>query len=311
MRHGYRFLALIILLLSLNPMPALAQNGVPIDSLNVALWPEYDRPEMLVIYKVELSSDLPLPAELTLRIPAAAGEPNAVASRDVDGGLYNVAYEREMHGEWAEITFIAPSQEAQLEYYDPGLRKEDDNRTYTYTWPGDYAVSSLSFQVQQPAGAEEFTLVPGLGDGVPGTDGLTYFSAEVGSLSAGDNFSLTVAYQKGTDALSVELADRIQVQPVDPLTAETPGRVSMLDVLPWLLAILAVLLIVGGMLWFWRRSNQELAPASTGRRGRRRSARPTSPESRDEAGVYCHQCGKRAAPGDNFCRVCGTKLRST
>jgi hypothetical protein len=28
----------------------------------------------------------------------------------------------------------------------------------------------------------------------------------------------------------------------------------------------------------------------------------------EQSQIYCHQCGKRAKPGDLFCRVCGSKL---
>jgi hypothetical protein len=301
------FFSLILLLLILNPVAALAQDGVPIDSLKVALWPEYDRPQMLVIYTVQWSSNLPLPAEVTLRIPAAAGEPNAVAAREVDGALYNVAYQREVRGEWAEITFIAPSREAQLEYYDPGLVKDGSQRNFTYTWPADYAVSALSVQVQQPAGAQDMTITPGLGESAQGGDGLFYYTADAGSFASGQTYAVDLAYQKDTDALSVELVEQIQVQPIEPISNDTPGRITMMDVLPWMVAIVAVLLIVGGALWMWRKPAP--AAASLRSRGRRRQARPAEPEQDDGGDIYCHQCGKRAAPGDHFCRVCGTKLR--
>ncbi len=32
--------------------------------------------------------------------------------------------------------------EVQIEYYDPGLQKNADQRHFEYTWPGDYAVDA-------------------------------------------------------------------------------------------------------------------------------------------------------------------------
>ena len=50
-----------------------AQNDITFAGLEIDLWPEYDRPDMLVIYRITLDNSVKLPAQLTLRIPAAVG----------------------------------------------------------------------------------------------------------------------------------------------------------------------------------------------------------------------------------------------
>jgi hypothetical protein len=295
----------------LLPGHVAAQQDVTLEALNVALWPEYDRSEMLVIYKLLWSSTVTLPAEVSLRIPAGA-ELNALAERAVDGGLYNVAPEREVHGEWAVITFLATMPEAQIEYYDPGLQIDGAVRQYTYQWPGDYAVDTLSFQVQQPAGAIDFSIEPGLGDSIQGSDTLLYYGAEVGTVPAGEPFFLDINYEKSSDALSVELVELIQVQPAEPIDLDTPGRVSLTDSLsnwlvPVLLGSLGLALIAGSGFWFWR-SGRRPTPPHPPRRGRRATSVNLDNEVAD-GGVYCHHCGKRASGGDRFCRACGMQLR--
>lgn len=70
-----------------------AQNEITLASLEIDLWPEYDRPDMLVIYRLTLDNSVKLPAQLTLRIPAAVGAPYNVAYEDAaDGMLYNLNY---------------------------------------------------------------------------------------------------------------------------------------------------------------------------------------------------------------------------
>ncbi len=304
------FIALLSVLMVL-PGTAFAQQPLTLEALNVALWPEYDRPEMLVIYKMAWSSSVSLPAQVSLRIPATA-ELNALAERGVDGGLYNVAPEREVHGEWAVITFLATMPEAQLEYYDPGIQKEGANRVYTYQWAGDYPVEALSFQVQQPAGALDFNLVPSLGTGIQGSDTLFYYGAEIGAVPAGEPFLLDLNYQKSSDALSVELVELIQVEPSEPIDLDTPGRVNLTDSLsnwlvPVLLGSLGLVLIAGSGIWFWRSGRKTISPPRTNRRRRVTSVNLDNEVA--DGGVYCHQCGKRAAGGDRFCRACGTELR--
>lgn len=102
-----RILALLFLFTLLVPATVQAQREITLSVLEISLWPEYDRSSILVIYHATLPPEVSLPVELTFRIPAAAGDPNAVAIRQVDGALYSVAYERQVNGDWGLITFTA------------------------------------------------------------------------------------------------------------------------------------------------------------------------------------------------------------
>jgi uncharacterized OB-fold protein len=66
-----------------------------------------------------------------------------------------------------------------------------------------------------------------------------------------------------------------------------------------------VALIVGGVVWYLQSGKGKEEERS---RRRHRLAPVKEPESTGGY-VYCHQCGKRAGPGDRFCRACGAKLR--
>jgi len=125
-----RFLYLIFLLVLVFPMGVSAQDDVRLAYLQIDLWPEYDRSEMLVILRASLAADVSLPVDVTFRIPAAAGEPNAVAVRQPDGSLFTEKYERQVEEQWAYITFKATTPDIQVEYYDPQLEKSDDARHY-------------------------------------------------------------------------------------------------------------------------------------------------------------------------------------
>ncbi len=300
-------LLLLIALLVPSAFPAHAQSGVTIDSLEVDLWPEYDRPEMLVIYKILLSPQVSLPAELSLRIPTRVGEPNAVAERQGQD-LFVVSYEREVQGEWSLIRLTATSPDIQLEYYDPALEKNGQLRQYGFRWPGDYPVQALTVQVQQPADASDLQVSPGLGQGAASADGLVYYTASLGSLQAGKEFQVDLSYSKPSDALSVELQD-LPVEPSAPIDATTPGRVTLRSSLPWVLGGLGLLLVGTGVWWYVQLGRTKSAPVPA---RRRRRAAPPEVEAADtqEGGVFCHQCGKRAGAGDRFCRACGTRLRT-
>lgn len=299
-------LAILIAAMAYTPLtPAFAQQEVKLSNLEVDLWPEYDRPSVLVIYRITLPPTISLPVDLTFRIPAAAGEPSAVAVRQMsaqgESGLFSIPYQRQVVGEWGMITITATVPEIQLEYYDPGLVKQGEARQFEYRWPGDYAIDALTLQVQQPLGASEMRISPASDAGVSGNDGLVYYNKKVGSLAAGQTFSLKVDYKKSSDDLT---AANLQVQPSAPVSV-TPGQNNLMALLPWALGVLGVLLILGGVIWY--RQSGRSKPDDRPRRRRAAAAR----EPEETTGfIYCHQCGKRASPGDRFCRTCGTKLRT-
>jgi hypothetical protein len=298
-----RTFTLIILALAFLPFNVQAQSEITLSRLEVDLWPEYDRPSMLVIYHIALSPDLSMPAELTFRIPAA-GEVNAVAIRQVDGTLFDANYQKQFSGEWALITFTATTPEVQLEYYDPSLTIQGDQRHFEYHWPGDYAVTSFNVQVQQPIGATNLTISPTLGTGTQAQDGLTYYTSQIGSLEAGNTFTISLDYQKSGNALS---ANSLSVQPSGPLPSSTSGNLFSREILPWILGGFGLLLIAGAGFWYWRSGREQVPTLS--RRRRRVLKNNMDHAASDEQAIYCHQCGKRAAPGDLFCRSCGTRLR--
>ena len=198
-RRALRMIALALLVL---PAFALAQTGgAPKDnprlaSLNIEIWPEYDRPAALVILRGALAEGVKLPAAITLRLPAASGGPGAVAySATADGNLLNLKHERANSGEFITLKFEVPERFFHVEFYEP-IATGAAARTYRYVWPGDLAVERATVVVQEPASASEFTVEPRLEGVSTGQDGLRYRTAELGKLEAGKPLSIALRYTK-------------------------------------------------------------------------------------------------------------------
>jgi hypothetical protein len=301
-------LPLLIILSLLLPLRAHAQNPVSLSSMVIEIWPEYDKPSVLVIYQMTLSSATAFPAMVSVRIPATAGEPNAVAERQADGSLYKITYTRQVAGEWATINFTTTASQLQIEYYDQGLTKSGNARHYQYVWSGDYAITQLKIQVQQPTGATNMRIAPSLGAGAVGNDNLTYYTQDIGAITAGQIIQITIDYQKASDALS---AENLQVQPNAPVPQSTATDLNIISTwLPWILGILGAGLIIGGIVWYWQTGRQRPAPKPRRQRSRAVANETEVSSGSDEAEVYCFKCGKRASPGDQFCRSCGTPIRN-
>jgi hypothetical protein len=318
------WIAVAVLLISLGlPWTAFTQSGVSMSAVEIDLWPEYDRPDMLVIYKITLAPDVPLPAALNLRIPAAAGRPNAVAEKQLDGRLTSIMYDQREQAEWSSVIFTASRPELQVEYYDPGLEKDGADRRFVYRWPADYPVEALTVQVQQPVGAVDLRMEPAAEHTSPAGEGFLYHILHLQARAAGQTVEVAVDYVKDSDTLSV--ASMPQAAPAQPVPSPSTALPSDGDGLPtWVFVVIAVVAVsLGGGLW-WRlgRGGGVAADPVGGRYTAGDGKGKASPETKG-AGArslapgaaspasdtsFCTQCGAPAQSGDRFCHACGAAL---
>lgn len=303
-----KLIYLILLVFLMMPRIIFAQEPPSLTSMTVDLWPEFDRPTMLVMYQFSLSSDVKLPTEIIFRIPAAAGVPNAVAVCEPNVNCYNTPFTQQTAGEWSELTIQATLPDLRVEYYDPSLQYDGSSRMYGYVWPGDFAVDSMLLHVQQPIGAEQMLIKPGTVVTGVGEDGLTYYSLDAGAVPAGQAVEVTIEYTKDNDELT---NTALSVSSSEPLDDNSSGRFTLTSDMPYVLGGLGVLLMVGGGLWYWL-SGQRRSATQPRKRARHKQNKDEPTAAALAAGgeyVYCHQCGNRAAAGDRFCRTCGTAIR--
>ena len=205
-------------------------------------------------------------------------------------------------GEWNQLTFTTPYPEIWIEYYDPSLTVEDDQRSFEFRWVGDYLINDLQIEVQRPLTATNMTFKESMGEPQIGNDGLTYFFSNVGELKANTNVSLHIEYTKSDDTLSSSVA--APVQPVTPLNIDdSVGKTSFVQILPFIVAGIGLVMLIFGVFWYMNKNKE----TTTKPRQRHTAVKRTSIQEGEA--IFCHRCGRRADPGDVFCRACGTKLK--
>ena len=259
-------------------------------SLQIEIWPEYDRPAALVILRGALAADAKLPADVTLRLAASTGGPSAMAYSATEGGnLLNLEYRRTDAKDFITLHFKVPGRYFHVEFYDP-MATGSPERSYSYVWPGDMGVSQLRVIVQEPAAASNFSVQPNLETTATGQAGLKFHSADLGAHPAGKQLPIKVSYSK-TDARTS--AEVLRPKTSDLTSAPAPGASSSDEVTKGvLLFIAAVSLLIGigtAVLW-WR--------------GRAKSAAP-----RAKSAGACTKCGRPRAASDHYCSNCGTRLK--
>ena len=265
-----------------------AQEQPRLASLQIEIWPEFDRPAALVMLKGEFAGDPALLPTASIRIPASSGGPAAVAfATAAKGDLFNLKYDRTDAKDFITLRFKTPQRFFHVEFYDPLVTSMPD-RIYTYVWPGDLAVDRLSVHLQDPTSASNFSVRPNLSAGVAGPEGLLYWTAELGAREGGKQLPIEIRYTKTDERTS---SDILGLKIPDSAPVTTGGtRAALPD---WLLALAILAGVVGvagiaGSLW-WRR------------RGKTFRAQPGG------AG-FCPQCGSRLAAG-RFCSACGAPIR--
>jgi hypothetical protein len=329
LRIQFTKIGIIILFLSILSVTVQAQTGpVTFEDIVVELWPEYDRPAVLVIYRATLSNETTLPATVSFRLPGYVDNLHAIAV-ERNGGLFNLSPENiqeSREGDDLVLTLTTESPNLHLEYYDTQILTVDDqNRQIDYAFQVAHPLETARFQIQVPLQSQDFSLTPAPTDSFTDSNGFNYQIVETAGLAEEDVVSIKAEYTRSTSQPSLELLPTPVPQPasdIQVVTDEGPQGINLQ--LGYILIGAGVLLLLAtGGYWWWstQRAPAEAplpvsrgpAPRSTSRTKRgndRKSRRQQAVAGQQKAG-YCYQCGTALRPDANFCHVCGAERRNT
>ncbi len=326
-----------------------AQSISPeIKLLDVALWPEYDQPEVLVIYRVQLRADTALPTPLTFRLPDHIEALHAVAYEDSEG-LINInpdSIEWRSEGDDKLLTFPAPSTAIQFEYYDPIiLSKQNLIRQLTFDFIAPYHIQTATFEVQEPWGSEDFSLAQEPYATINGRDGFQYNTIAVTDLAPDETFTLAATYWRESDTVSTESISsdippdsselNVTAETIDLLVNPAPQSLSpaaanvslnILDAsvlsergwfnLGYILLGAGVILVLGsGGYWWWSSYRGTIGPHVTSNKiNRTQKVNTNKLEPPNKKEVQQAEAGVAAVPSTEmvalFCYQCGTSLQA-
>lgn len=300
------------------PVPVAGQEARPaIETLQIDMWPQYDNPQLLVIYRGSLAA--PTDERLRFLLPAGA-ELNAVAYLTDDNRLVTLQSETVVEGDQQIIAFTPETTEFQLEYYLDVIGPGPERSFTVDIGVGDQPVGELSIAVQEPVGASDLTGAPPLSGPTPGFQGLDFYTRELQDVPAGEALRQTVTYTKTDDTLTAsQLAPPTAEAAAPPPAAGSEFGTNLSEGTAsrsWpAVAAVAVIVVAVVMLGIgaWRaRSVEPALPAAATRSRRPRPSAAPAEGAQPTAGArFCHACGAEFAPGDRFCAECGARRRGS
>ena len=260
----------IALLLLASTSSFSQQIPIALERLEISLWPEYDDPRLLVIYRGELAEDPQSP--LVFTIPRTA-QIHAVAHVGPAGTLLADDWQL-LPDENDQIVLFTPgSRRFQLEYYDDVIGTAPQ-RSFVFRFRSErYEIKNLEIEVQQPLRATGFQASPTLDPQGVDTRGFSYFGRRVGAVPPGTLVEQRVSYRK-----------------TDTLPSLRPAAQSSLVWAALGAGLAVVALGVIGLLWFRRRRS-----VSSGATAQQRPAQ------------FCAHCRYQFRADEQFCPQCGQR----
>lgn len=270
-----------LFLISFLALPVVYEQSAAthLDSVQVDLWPDYDQPAVLVLVTAMIPAESELPAVVSIKIPAVAGEPNAVATIGDDGGMFTAEYQMQTDGDSSLVMLQTTERKIRIEYYYPYTRS-GNKINFDYKWLGGASVDDLIILFREPAGA--VGVQPGADFVDIGllNDGQRYHQWDAGPVEPDDVLSAAFSYQAAGD-----------------MAAGDVEQGKKFDAVPVLFA--GGGLVVGGLAgWYLAKRRPAIKFAV------KKVRNPVS----TKPAAFCPGCGAGIKQGDSFCRQCGKKV---
>ncbi len=287
--------AALVAMLVFGAPSARAEDANRLTQFKVQVWPEYDKPTVLVLLEGTLADKNNLPRDVSVVIPSSAT--GIIATyENADGTL---AAEQpytsdKLDGGLSRLTFSTKTAQYHVEYYDDLLKGAPD-KTMDFALQAPAPADQVTLEIQQPLKATNFSVNPPAQS--TRNDGNFNISVlQFSNITAGYKIAAQVKYTK-SDPNPSYVPTPVPATAAAPVTA--PSGTSSIFLVAGI-ALVGLAAVFGFLVLQQRR--RQAAPAPAMSRHARRRARASDR-------VFCTQCGQEMGPDDQFCPKCGTKRR--
>ncbi|KJS49140.1 hypothetical protein [Desulfosporosinus sp. BICA1-9] len=241
------FTFMILLGLVIGTKTAYAETAkLEIINMDINVMPEYDTPDILVIYSVDFknTSDQPYSGEFVWNLPKDSKKYTVADKSKGDNHVEPTVKHSEKNDQivWKFPTPLQPGETkaVQIEYYYNNLQGNPD-KTFVYEYIPEYPVVQAEVTVFQPKKASNMVVTPDFGQAQPGYDGFSIYKKEFKTLKPGDNVQIKASYTKSDPNPSVAPLSEQQGQSGQPTQSTQSKRTSAAIVLFFIAAFVGVL----------------------------------------------------------------------
>ena len=260
-----------------------AQDVQEVTFMAFEIWPDFDRPEVLVINSLLLPPLQQLPATVRYPLPANSTLHTVAQFDETQNSLSDqVNYIQEGN----ELIIDLPTNGLRVEYYFP-YEQSGQTRTVNFAWPSAFTVDLLQISVQQPRNATDFSLNADVLESRLTDTGLRYYNLPPSSVNQGEVVSLSFSYDLPENGLTVPPV----VDNTPALEQESSLLNNLANNLP-LVGVALLLLLVAVI--FLRQGFQERTASTK--------------QQKPLPNKVCASCGHVNKGGSKFCTQCGEPL---
>lgn len=281
------------------------EADLKIKGLKVSIWPEYDDPRVLVLYRGEFENGVGFPAWVNFYIPPDA-EINGAGIARPDGQLLWQEHKINQEGSRKVLSINISTPAFFLEYYYNPF-KGGALKSFEQKIENKYPIEAMSVEVQKPLKAEGFALTPESKDSYADPGGFTYFKYNFQNLKAQSSVKLMVAYKKEDPNPSVaRKTPEEQGQEETRATQEGKAAPTLKTGLKGKtlagIILLAAAAVVAAAMIMRRSSINREKVAEEQIRGHEKAQAP------QEGWNFCPRCGAQLKKEYTFCPGCGYSI---
>jgi mono/diheme cytochrome c family protein len=288
--------------------------------LRLSIWPEYDDPRVLIMFRGEMTPRQAFPASITLPIPKGA--------EIIGAGMVSEQNELLLHPHQVlpgntqdTLQLNLPVPRFFVEFYYNPFTTSGPEKRFVYHAPTTYPIELFEVDIQQPLKATDFTLDPAPMERMTDNQGFTYHQFTYRNVEKGQSQTFTIAYAKTTPAPSVS-KQQPTPQPAEKARPRSDNTLVALSIFA------GAILLFAGCAWLMQRSQRQHMPTTT------TPALPVSMSDtllallREDAPTqgtevanaplippqtrvinFCANCGRKLLPDDRFCSGCGKPIK--
>ncbi|GAW93735.1 hypothetical protein [Calderihabitans maritimus] len=233
--------------------PAVAEEKtLTMKQLYYSIWPEYDKPQVLVIYTGTFVNNTgqPFSGELEYNIPKGA-QINMVC--ETEKGMLCQRYITKDMGDYTKVIWkpsrtIQPGEEfpVMFEYYIDYLKGQGPEKSFEHIFRPAFPIENLSVEIRQPADSSNFKLEPepqaSQNDVQSGVQFTNYYYSFT-NLTPEDQLTFKVSYTRETNKPSVTTNTNTNSGGQADTASVTPVNTTVIVLLAAFLIVLAAFLV--------------------------------------------------------------------